>query len=727
MPRKTSIKLADDVTFEQNFFQLAFAYIRDKIPNLMDYMLGFEVVNKNDDGTQAVGLFRFDVNGRSLYVPVFYKNGELKGAELLYNQDQDLFVPNKENWVDSLLNTNPAELGVPSELTRGQLFTNMQGGADLNKIYNPTMNTKLGMDRMTAMPDFPPLSLLSFIKQADCRFSQAYIGTLMAHPELHKLASDMYGPELYEALDGCKEAENILLDTEKKVDVEVIDACCEQDVLDTLTESQKKDLLFEGVVVRDNREDGPRIPYRMQAPMSFNVCDCAGVYDVLLRGGDLMQGAVIPCMRLCKTPGIGSSLGGGPNFGSTPQSTVQFFFPLEGAKTPVRAPSTEMFALGTMGDKDAFKKFLNGLKPAGEAQVNVSKGYPATVDAGVKKTIFIEADGSQAFGPVELSPGVSSGSSKTFKADCWDLDIEEVVVSPAHRRIKIVDRVLYVPETAKAKSYKHSYRDSELRLGTARDIDCKILHCYDEVKMASDPLGFTAVLNSKVAFSQLPRKQAYVALVRDIGLSSADARELLTKAAAKEQPVARYEKRAQPFFAPGMVATPNIPPVPMGMNSVLGVPEQYPQVQTMSASTGQPGNIQNQMIMNSLSGMSQTQPALPQESVDSIMQAAQSGDRDVFDVANISELISRTDIDTPLDQYMADLTTSLDRLGRIYFLILFHGDKFAERFSQEDLPSMEESVRTVFLSLGELILKFKERKIQSDAGSAVETDLNQMI
>ena len=723
MPRKTSIKLADDATFEQNFFQLAFAYIRDKIPNLMDYMLGFEVVNKNDDGTQAVGLFRFDVNGRSLYVPVFYKNGELKGVELLYNQDQDLFVPNKENWVDSLLNTNPAELGVPSELTRGQLFTNMQGGADLNKIYNPTMNTKLGMDRMMELPDFPPLSFLAFVKQADCRFSQAYIGTLMAHPELHKLASDMYGPELYEALGGCKEAENILLDTEKKVEVEVIDACCEQDVLDTLTESQKKDLLFEGVVVRDNRDEGPRIPYKMQAPMAFNVCDCAGVYDVLVRGGDLMKGAVIPCMRLCKAPGTGSSLHGGPNFGSTPQSTVQFFFPLEGSRAPVKAPSAEMFTLGTMGDKDAFQKFLNGLKPAGEAQVNASGTY-----ANPKRTIFIEADGSQAIGPVELRPGVSSGGSKTYKADgCWDLDIEEVVVSPAHRRIKIVDRVLYVPETAKAKSYRHDYSAPELRLGTARDIDAKILRGYDEVKMASDPLGFTAVLNGKVEFSQLPRKQAYVALVRDVGLSSADARELLTKAAAKEAPVARYEKRAQPFFAPGVVATPNIPPVPMGMNPVLGVPEQYPQAQTMSASTGQPGNIQNQMIMNSLSGMAQTQPALPQESVDSIMQAAQSGDRDVFDVANISELISRTDIDTPLDQYMADLTTALDRLGRIYFLILFHGDKFAERFSQEDLPSMEESVRTVFLSLGELILKFKERKIESDAGSAVETDLNQMI
>ena len=109
------------------------------------------------------------------------------------------------------------------------------------------------------------------------------------------------------------------------------------------------------------------------------------------------------------------------------------------------------------------------------------------------------------------------------------------------------------------------------------------------------------------------------------------------------------------------------------------------------------------------------------------MQSAQAGDKNVFDVANISELINRADIDGPLEQYMSDLSTSLDRLGRIYFLMLFHGDKFAERFSQEDLPSMEESVRNTFLNLGELILKLKERKIESDSGSVVETDLNQMV
>jgi hypothetical protein len=210
-------------------------------------------------------------------------------------------------------------------------------------------------------------------------------------------------------------------------------------------------------------------------------------------------------------------------------------------------------------------------------------------------------------------------------------------------------------------------------------------------------------------------------------MTISEAKAALKSAASLEDVTMYFEKKAQPFFDPGMVATPTVPPVPMGMNSTLGVPEQYPQADTMSAMSGQPGDVLNQRIMDSITGMGQSQPALNQQAVDRIMQAAQSGERNVFDVANISELINRADIDTPLDQYMADLQMALDRLGRIYFLMLFHGDKFSERFSQEDLPSMEESVRNTFLNLGELILKLKERKIEADSGSAVETDLNQLV
>ena len=54
----SSTKLAGDMDFEQNFFQLAFTYIKDKIPTLIDYMVGFEVVDKNEDGKISYSEFR---------------------------------------------------------------------------------------------------------------------------------------------------------------------------------------------------------------------------------------------------------------------------------------------------------------------------------------------------------------------------------------------------------------------------------------------------------------------------------------------------------------------------------------------------------------------------------------------------------------------------------------------------------------------------------------------
>ena len=721
MRRKNYIKVADDTTFEQNFFQLAFTYIRDKIPNLLDYMLGFEVVNKNDEGTQAVGLFKFDVGGRQLFVPVFYKNGELKGADLLYNQGQDRFVPNKENWVDTLLNARPEELGAASEMSRGDIMSNSQsGGADLSKIFNPTMNTKLSMDKMQDLNDSFDWSLPTFLKQADCSFSELYTRTLMANPELHKLAAEAYGPELYEALQSCKEsdvnpdvdqkivagAKVLQLDNEKAPDVEVIDSCCPQPVLDSLSTKEKKELIEEGVVLKDNRKDGARIPYKIQGPMRLNASNGAGAYDVLFKGGKFVRSVLLPAISAC--------------------DNTQILFPLEGKGDPAGVESTKVFASRFEDSDKEFKNFVDSLKDATSA-----KGYtysPGMYDKEVQHNVFVEADGSQAAGPFALETSLDYEGSKTFAVHGGGMDIRKVVISSAYRRMRVVDGTLYVPDAAKTMQFSaKQYSCKKPDLGDARDIDAKIKGLFDEVKVAKDRSGFRVTVNGAPVFKEASKRDVYVGLVAGLGMSISDAKQALKSAAALETATYTFEKQSAPSFAPGMISTPDIPPVPTGMNPTLGVTEQYPQAQTMSASSGQPGNILNQNIMNSLTGMAQTKPALNQASVDKIMQSAQAGDKNVFDVANISELISRADIDGPLEQYMSDLSTSLDRLGRIYFLMLFHGDKFAERFSQEDLPSMEESVRNTFLNLGELILKLKERKIESDSGSVVETDLNQMV
>jgi len=718
MIRNNHIKLADDVSFEQNFFQLAFAYVRDKVPNLLDYMLGFEVVNKNDEGTQAIGLFKFDVGGRNLFIPVFYKNGELKGADLLYNHNQDTFVPNKENWIDTILNSNPAELGSPSEMSRNDPMLGVNNNPDFSKIYNPTRNTKLSFEKMASGLQGVGMSFLEFIKQADCRFAEMYTNTLMGNAELHKLAVDVYGEELYEALKSCKQAENIVIDTEKVPEVEVIVSNSPKAIVQGLSDSEKSQLIEDGVVIRDNRKDGPRIPYKIQHPMLLNAVSTAGAYDLLMKGGGFLRAAVIPGIAI---PGIVCCTQQHCDY------SKHILIPLESkdSNKPCSIDSAKVLVSG-FDEMDAkFKSFIEGMSDAGSAKGTSYDGKP--YDSKVPYSIFVEASGSMAAPALALETPVEHDSTKNYCVKCGPGGINHVVVSPAYRRMKLVDDTLYVPSTAKVYSFtEKQYYHSNLAVGDHRDVDAKIRGLFDEIKVSRDRGGYKIACNGKILGYDLLKKDAFIDLVTKVGVSVSFARDLVNETDSYKTVKVSLQKQAQ-SFNPGTMFTPNMPPAPMGMNAMLGVPEQYPQADYMSAQSGLPGNILNQRIMDSVTGMGQTQPALAQESVNAIMQAAQSGERDVFDIANISQLINKSDIDTPLDKYMSDLQLAMDRLGRIYFLMLLHGDKFSERFSQEDLPSMEESVRSTFLNLGELILKLKERKIQSDSGSAVETNLNQLV
>jgi hypothetical protein len=103
-----------ETEFEQAFSSLAYAYLRDKAPRLLDYMLGFQLVDRNEDNTKAMGVFGFQIDKQWLYAPVFFLNGDLKGHELLYMKNNDSFVPLKENWINYIMSRKPHVLGEPS-------------------------------------------------------------------------------------------------------------------------------------------------------------------------------------------------------------------------------------------------------------------------------------------------------------------------------------------------------------------------------------------------------------------------------------------------------------------------------------------------------------------------------------------------------------------------------------------------------------------------------------
>ncbi len=110
-----------ETEFEQAFSSLAYAYLRDKAPRLLDHMIGFQLIDRNDDNTKAVGVFGFNVQNQWLYAPVFFLNGDLKGHELLYLKANDSFVPMTEKWVNYVMSRKTHVLGEGSAKTLQEL------------------------------------------------------------------------------------------------------------------------------------------------------------------------------------------------------------------------------------------------------------------------------------------------------------------------------------------------------------------------------------------------------------------------------------------------------------------------------------------------------------------------------------------------------------------------------------------------------------------------------
>lgn len=109
-----------ETEFEQAFSSLAYAYLRDKAPRLLDHMVGFQLIDRNEDNTKAVGVFGFQLNNQWLYAPVFFLNGDLKGHELLYMKNNDSFVPMQENWINYIMSRKPHVLGQHSQADKLQ-------------------------------------------------------------------------------------------------------------------------------------------------------------------------------------------------------------------------------------------------------------------------------------------------------------------------------------------------------------------------------------------------------------------------------------------------------------------------------------------------------------------------------------------------------------------------------------------------------------------------------
>ncbi len=133
---------------ESTFMTQAYGFVANKAKVLFrdPFRLGFEIVHRNEKATKMVGIFAFRCNNSLLYAPVFFVNGEIKGADMLYRSEVKRFVPLTDEWCSFLVRGANEESGVA--VRRGQ--QRRQQDANMDRLAYPQRTKYAG--RMTTLP-----------------------------------------------------------------------------------------------------------------------------------------------------------------------------------------------------------------------------------------------------------------------------------------------------------------------------------------------------------------------------------------------------------------------------------------------------------------------------------------------------------------------------------------------------------------------------------------------
>jgi len=316
-----------DQDFERAFATLAHAELSQKAPGLMPYLIGFQVVEKNDDGSRSAGVFGFKVGEQWYYGPVFWMNGKIRGYDLLYIVGQDLFVPMQESWVnyvtnrkpyvmgDGILDKNLTQLGVMqpdftifrrSPLTKGACEKAFKGKTfdpwckPAAMYVLPTDEKYAGLDKRASLPvmlaSFPPEHTEAVLRamKDNTKFAEAVYR--FYNPVDIAIAAKSVGRSsiLKSAADKSdsktRNAERMISSTgDKATKVRVLygTSNIDPDTTKQLTAKERERLMHGDVLVDDKREakDRAEVYKEPEYEKVFQTPSVSGAWKIMTRTG----------------------------------------------------------------------------------------------------------------------------------------------------------------------------------------------------------------------------------------------------------------------------------------------------------------------------------------------------------------------------------------------------------------------------------------------------------
>lgn len=780
-----------DDDFESAFSSIAHAFMRDRAPSLQQYEIGFQLIDRNQENTKACGVTGYKVGQLWLYAPVLYLNGDLKGHELLYDKNEDQFVPLKENWLNVYLQKQPHILGEPvdrSPWKHGITAPNLQSFS-----RSPgKMASAISRDMLPGVAAFSyfatqnpytdpkyanPLDLPSFLKKEGKAVIVKLCQTMLHFPKLASAFERTYGDlkVIREALAACcdeddrgvlgkqsaescsagssmsvksqrrsvKQAPSGSVLTEpakadlfKSGALAVYTLRTPDSCLNSLSVQDRGKLLQDEVLFLDKRSaEESSVAYTVREPLMLTNPTDTDIYDILVKPGSFERCLVIV----------------GP-YSADRRKEFATVVRLDGEKSFINIhPSALWVKQKAETNREDYNSYLrslpeaNSLEESDDYHVLVGPGGQATCPFRVNEPVSVNGD-SKTYSvyfkdharierPGNL-PTLARRHSGYESDDNYGFGRYGERITFTNKKggsLVVMAGDLFVPDGFKLLLAKKGPPENERGLfcspsdysdpppiipGNKLDLRQAIFDKTAGLKIAH--LGSEVQINGQ-SMSPLA---GLVHLVAHHGLREESARHVIKEAEQKQ--VCRYRIKYAQGYGYGS-DYPQGYPLQQSAPNAPGHPD-FPQWQepTLSGGVNATGPQYSQVPV----GMPYPDPSVydprimpDQHSVQTAMEASQSGQKEVFDASVIGSLVKAMRDDTMVDRHMPDLMSALDKLGRILFSFYWHGEAFQERYGKQDMPNIEDGLRNTFESLGDVILGLKKKMVEPFADEMSRIDM----
>ncbi len=705
----------DDQQFEQAMSSIAHTYIRSQAPALLDYEVGFQILDKNQESTKVVGITGFKVGREWLYAPTFFLSGKVKGHELLYIKSLDQFVPLKEDWVNSIMKQRPSLLGQGME--RDDRYFK-PSSPDFRTMFRPPKLASAGPD---IHPDLLPgaaafadaatddpfdnpkyagvCDLPAFLVKEGKAAVHALVNNLIAHPELAEAFAKEYSGLgiIDDAIKAANARESLLNEDRarrpavKKADnvVVVLREEFELAPSDGLSDTEKEDLLRRGVVIRDGRPDNEVTrAYEDDLEAVANPTS-SGVYQVLLEDGGFEEAFV----------GVAPKNGNGTTgkVVVVAKGDPRRYKVMDSDKVFVREGKVEDWLSWWKGLPDVTEDALHSADSGAKFMVIGLNGCSIPFRRGYQDADLPRVDVCFDYCSSGRKGGLPLGDTER---DHWSGD-EHIRVTPKGSNFRHDDGTLFVPEGFKLLKLESGYetRDAEdykpLALGKLNDLKRLIFGKTAALELRQTGGGYS------VDGRWLSNRDALVHMVRDLGLREKTAAAVLEKVVPGRVNRFLLEKSAAPDY-PLQRSAPTSP-------SFLDQNQSYSDPHGHTVEPPQ----EQWAPMDFARGSEERLPdRIDEYTAQTAVRAQQAGQREVMDMAMLASTLKSMRDDSMIDRHIPDLRKGLDRLGRIYFSLCWHGDVFQRRFGRQDMVELEDGLRNTFEHLGDIVLALQQKTVE---------------